>query len=138
MIPRDIHQLICEYSAEVAEAFRELHATYPSVEIRPLNRTIPRRGTLPSGRTYSFHGIGCLFELQDVVVDMDFGPDGRIDGFDAWRLNLFAESRDQPEWTLDALGNALAELLRDGKVVRLTSALASHLYFPANEGSPSV
>jgi len=85
MIPRDIHQLIREYSAEVAEAFRELRATYPSVEIRPLNRTIPA-GELchPGALTRSMESdasSNCrmwwsTWTLVPTVASMDLTPGG--------------------------------------------------------------
>ena len=43
---------------------------------------------------YYFHGIGCAFHFEDgSVVDWDWGHDGRIDGFDEWRLRGFWETR---------------------------------------------
>jgi hypothetical protein len=41
---------------------------------------------------YRFHGVGCRFEIGGRIVDVDFGPDGRHDGFDAWRLVEYANS----------------------------------------------
>lgn len=61
-----------------------------------------REGTIDAAAAeYSFHGIGCLVIRDGVWVDFDFGPGGRFDGFDAWRLHLFA----------DSAGAALAEVL---------------------------
>ena len=43
---------------------------------------------------YYFHGIGCAFHFPDGdVIDWDWGLDGRIDGFDFWRLSRFWEER---------------------------------------------
>jgi len=54
---------------------------------------IPRRGTLlqPRGK-FQFHGVGCRFEVNKRIVEVDFGPQNRFDGFDAWRLQQYAES----------------------------------------------
>jgi hypothetical protein len=40
---------------------------------------------------YFYHGIGCAVETYDLRIDWDYGLDGRVDGFDIWRLRRFAE-----------------------------------------------
>jgi hypothetical protein len=54
---------------------------------------IPQEGFLGSGQShqYYFHGGGCYVETPEWVIDWDYGYDGRIDGFDTWRLYAFAE-----------------------------------------------
>lgn len=56
-------------------------------------RKFPRTGTLRDGSEYQFHGIGVSVVRNDIEVDFDFGPGGRTDGFDAWRLWRFATNR---------------------------------------------
>lgn len=51
---------------------------------------IPQKGTLSSGITYYKHGYGCAVHLPSGIVDFDFGAQGQIDGFDVWRLSVFA------------------------------------------------
>ena len=48
---------------------------------------------------YFYHGIGCKVETQNLLIDWDYGFDGRVDGFDLWRLQTFAEdsTNDFPE-----------------------------------------
>ena len=128
---RDIRDLIQSYSEAVRESFAELMTVYPYFCMRPLGLTIPRVGELPSGRTYSFHGIGCRFEKDDITVDMDFGPNGRIDGFDAWRLCVFANDIGSNDLTVEVLEESLAELVKAGLIVKSTSGLSGHLYFPS-------
>jgi len=53
-------------------------------------RGVPRTGALDKFN-YSFHGIGCRFDFGDISVDYDYGDQGRIDGFDLWRLTIFGE-----------------------------------------------
>ncbi|WP_147271868.1 DUF6896 domain-containing protein [Corallincola holothuriorum] len=55
---------------------------------------IARVGKIDS-YSYSFHGIGCYFEFGDFEVDYDYAEDGRIDGFDLWRLSRFGEQYDE-------------------------------------------
>jgi hypothetical protein len=42
--------------------------------------------------TFSFHGGGCYFEFEGGTIDIDFGPNGRCDGFDSFRLFDFVET----------------------------------------------
>jgi hypothetical protein len=92
---------------------------------------IPRRGKLlqPRGK-YQFHGVGCLFEVNKRIVDIDFGPGERFDGFDAWRLHRYAESAF--EWrnlTLGQIEKGLQELEKSELIYRPGWVLAEHLYF---------
>jgi hypothetical protein len=52
--------------------------------------TIARNGTLATGARYEFHGVGCDIHDWPLEFDFDFGPRGRSDGFDAWRLHRLA------------------------------------------------
>ena len=131
----DIRLLIREYRDAVRESFAELLVAYPSYRMVPMDRKIPRRGTLPSGREYSFHGIGCRFEKDGIVADMDFGPDGRIGGFDAWRLHIFAESRGDKIITLEEIQSSLDALQIAGEITKCGPESFSSLYFSANPTS---
>ncbi|MDL2275966.1 hypothetical protein LJC22_07565 [Desulfosarcina sp. OttesenSCG-928-G10] len=51
---------------------------------------IPKDGMIKTIE-YSFHGVGCIVFFDDCFIDFDFGPNGRFDGFDAWRLFDFAK-----------------------------------------------
>lgn len=51
---------------------------------------IPMGGELEGGGYYYKHGVGCDVRLPEKSVDFDFGENGEIDGFDAWRLAKFA------------------------------------------------
>lgn len=131
----NVSKLIRDYSASVGDSFKELLAVYPSFNMRPMGVTIPRRGTLPSGREYSFHGIGCRFVKDGVTTDMDFGPDGRIDGFDAWRLHLFARSCYANKTSLNSIQTGLDKLLTSGAITKLNPTICNHLYFPTGDGA---
>ena len=94
---------------------------------------IPQRGILDEQQSisYSFHGIGCCVEFGTVVVDFDFGPNGRSDGFDAWRLQLFAESMPQYRQfaNLDYIQSHLTDLYDRGVIRKFDDVVGSHLYF---------
>jgi len=52
----------------------------------------PTNVVLSDGTVYSKHGYGCLIALKSGEIDFDFGDQGEIDGFDAFRLSAFTES----------------------------------------------
>lgn len=120
-MPIDIRHLIKDYLAATSEAVGELRKAYPLL-VNLLDRRqldIPQGGTLPSGRKFWFHGIGCRFELTGVVVDMDFGSNGETDGFDAWRVYSFFKGQGgEIKITLFEVENALTLMLVAGELVR--------------------
>jgi hypothetical protein len=120
-MPIDIRPLIRDYLAATAAAVDDLRLAYPML-VNVLHRRqlgIPQGGTLPSGRTFWFHGIGCRFELNGVVVDMDFGSNGETDGFDAWRVYSFFKGQGcETKIMLFEVENALLQMLNAGELVR--------------------
>jgi hypothetical protein len=50
---------------------------------------IPKEGITKDGFSFAFHGGGCYFEFENGSIDIDFGPNDRCDGFDAYRLWQF-------------------------------------------------
>jgi hypothetical protein len=69
---------------------------------------------------YVFHGTGLELRLGSHVVDVEFGHDGRFDGFDEWRLWRFAleGTPDFPEF------RARAEVARCFLLSRASGQLA--------------
>ena len=63
---------------------------------------------------------------------MDFGENGRIDGFDAWRLSLFAEGfcSASRAASVEEIQIALNSLVEGSEIEKSQSPIASHLYFP--------
>lgn len=51
---------------------------------------VPQGGVFGESR-YFFHGRGCRFRSNGVVVDYDYGAGGTIVQFDSWRLRIFGE-----------------------------------------------
>lgn len=95
--------------------------------------TIPREGMLDSQRdiTYSFHGIGCCVTFSSLVVDFDFGPQGRFDGFDAWRLYLYADTSSLfTEYAnKDLIQASLDSLAKSRKIKKSDATMDKHLYY---------
>jgi hypothetical protein len=112
-------QMIDAYLIAGREAIGEFFAAYPNLTniLQWRSRGISREGILPSGRTYSFHGIGCRFDKDGKEVDIDFGPNGVTNGFDAWRiLQCWKSSGHHTSQSLEAIQIDLDELLAKGKV----------------------
>ena len=53
---------------------------------------IPKEGSIANEIKYNFHGGGCYFEFENGTIDIDFGPDGRCDGVDPYKLYDFLET----------------------------------------------
>ncbi len=131
----DVLQLVFDYQRAVAAAVAglERQAGTPHLLAACHAGRLPRRGRLadPQG-TYAFHGVGCRFEIARRTIDVDFGPDGRHDGFDAWRLGLFAASAF--EWQHLAsthLDSGLAELQAAGVIHQPAWEPSPHLLYLA-------
>jgi hypothetical protein len=93
---RRLSKLILDYQRRVAEAVKMVEANGIP---RPVSNTSwatshdPGRMSLPGGFTFYKHGFGCSVDGPEWGIDFDFGADGQIDGFDAWRLFAFARRR---------------------------------------------
>ncbi len=88
-------ELIHDYVRAVNYCVSRLRAHFREHDLLTGQRAgrIPKRGVIDNGKlSFSFHGIGCNVDTPDFSVDFDFGPDGRIGGFDAFRLSLFGSS----------------------------------------------
>lgn len=88
----DLEQLIFDFLSKVEKAATLLEEKFGTRCILRLWRTnkIERCGIIVENITYELHGVGCAVYLPEVCVDFDYGADGRTDGFDVWRLYLFA------------------------------------------------
>lgn len=57
-------------------------------------KKIPKEGKLTGDISYNFHGGGCYFEFDSGTIDIDFGPNGRCDGFDQYRIYDFLKTSE--------------------------------------------
>lgn len=125
--------LIKEYISTAEKAVGMLRNTYNVVDLLSAWRQgiIPSMGQMPSGLCFQFHGIGCTFESNEVAVDVDFGPNGRCDGFDAWRLLEFARNGRIKEdgITLEQIRTGLVQLQEAGIVVCPNWLPSPHLVY---------
>ncbi|WP_320051759.1 DUF6896 domain-containing protein [uncultured Acetobacteroides sp.] len=92
--------------------------------------TIIRSGKIEGLQHYAFHGIGLYAKRKNCEIDFDFGLNDRIDGFDTWRLNQFAQSRKEKKekWTEDKIKNELVRLEQMGKISKLKDDISSNYY----------
>ncbi|MHC8298847.1 DUF6896 domain-containing protein [Pseudomonas sp. ZS1P83] len=87
-----LEQLIFDFLSMVDKATSLLEEKFGTRCILRLWRTnkIERCGTVVGDVTYELHGVGCAVYFPDLCIDFDYGPEGRTDGFDVWRLYIFA------------------------------------------------
>lgn len=135
-------RLADEYVGDAYDVVSVLRRHYPYQNLLQGRRTgsIPQQGDLPEGIRFEFHGIGCLFQTASKKLDLDFGPDGRCDGFDAWRLHLFANENDLDvgKPTLAEIEEGLAQLERIGEIEKPRTDPSPHLYYFSTKGQSKV
>lgn len=92
-----IEDLIKGFLSKVEEGTTLLKKKFGTRNILRLWRSgqIERCGEIIDGVEYELHGVGCAIHFPTELVDFDYGPNNRIDGFDVWRLYMYAA--DRPE-----------------------------------------
>lgn len=117
-------KLILAFEHETAEMLREFQQRSGFKSLPEVRRAgLAHHGYIP-GRPriiYQFHGIGLRLRIGQRRIDFDFGHGGRTDGFDAWRLWLFAKDRPEqfPEFQdQESIKAALAEARKAGEIGR--------------------
>ncbi len=125
--------LIDEYQVAARKVALALRAGFGRDDLLRAWRSggIPKDGVI-SGIEFSFHGVGCRATVDGVEVDFDFGPDGRTDGFDAWRLWYFARQNPKryPQFKrLEDVEAALEGLARSGEIECPRAAPSKHLWY---------
>lgn len=129
----DLEYLIDDFLAQVQKATDLLEGRFGKKCILRLwiAKEIPQRGEILGGINYELHGVGCRVYFPEVCVDFDYGPDDRVDGFDVWRLYIYAceVPRLHPKYKdPDALKRDFNEYVNLGKVERISGSMSS-LYF---------
>lgn len=133
MIEKKVIKLIDEYLADV-EVFMKLFAE--KFQRRDVLRAwrekvIPQSGKINNEVEYELHGVGCRVYFFDRIVDFDFGPYQRTDGFDVWRLERYLISRKDmlAIITKDQLQEGFDNLIRTGIIEKKFSDSNCHLYY---------
>jgi len=139
----DILVLIASYVAAVRGAVAAIAVHLCTTSLLDAVRENPelRSGALDSTTTYAFHGVGCRVMMGDRTIDFDFGPNGAVGGFDAWRLWLFAvgDPKGFPRLQdVELLEAELRKLCADGAIRLPKSEPSPHLYYLTGEGDQAV
>lgn len=141
-LSKDLLRLISEYQLHVLGFVNGFRRRFGVDDfLGTLHRgDVPERGTLDDRyeTRYEFHGVGCRFSSERGDVDFDFGPEGRYDGFDGWRLLILAQSRPEDYPTLqrlDVVESVLGELVTDGVVHRPRWEPSPHLCYLTESNS---
>ena len=133
MKTQTLEDLIAEYLAHVKKATDLLEQSFGTKNILRLWRSkkIPQQGSVTGDITYELHGIGCRVYLPEACIDFDYGPDERVDGFDIWRLYIYAcelPRRYKKYANKESLEHDFNEYLKLGKAKKIEGS-TSNLYF---------
>ncbi|MFT0477078.1 DUF6896 domain-containing protein [Pseudomonas antarctica] len=133
MRAQTLENLIAEYLEQVKKSTDLLEQVFGTKNILSLWRSkkIPQRGKVADDVTYELHGIGCRVYLSEICVDFDYGPDERVDGFDAWRLYLYAcetPLKYKKYTNKESLEREFNAYLKKGKAKKVEGS-TSNLYF---------
>lgn len=130
---KNLEYLIDDFLAQVERATNLLEGRFGKKCILRLWRenAIPRCGEILDGINYELHGVGCRVYFPEMCIDFDYGPNERVDGFDVWRLYIYAceVPLQHPKYIdEDALKRDFHEYVSLGKVKRVFGSM-SNLYF---------
>jgi len=80
-----------------------------------------------SGIEYEFHGVGLYIKSQpdDVEIEIEFGPGGKLGGFDSWRLWQWVKVKPGRYPGLSShqdVRDALEEMRSTGEVVPMNGS----------------
>lgn len=94
---KNLEDLITDFLSKVDIGTELLQKKFGVRNILRLWRSkqIERCGEINHETQYELHGVGCAIHFPSESVDFDYGSGGRIDGFDVWRLYIYAN--DRPE-----------------------------------------
>ncbi|MGQ7863762.1 DUF6896 domain-containing protein [Pseudomonas sp. 32A] len=128
-----LENLINEYLDQVKKATDLLERIFGTKNILRLwhSKEILQRGRVTDDVSYELHGVGCRVYLSEICVDFDYGPNERVDGFDPWRLYMYAceMPRKYKKYTdKTALEQDFSKYIAQGKAKRLIDS-TSNLYF---------
>lgn len=102
---------------------------------------IPEYGTMMTGQTFRFHGIGCRFTGCDSAdIDVELTDDGTVAGFDAWRLYHFCRQFPENRETFESLAAELRALADAGELIHNLNDCPHLFMIPSLDGAsvPSI
>ncbi|WP_460410851.1 MULTISPECIES: DUF6896 domain-containing protein [unclassified Pseudomonas] len=92
---KNLEDLITDFLSKVESGTELLQKKFGTRNILRLWRSkqIERCGEITDEIQYELHGVGCAIHFPSESVDFDYGSNSRIDGFDVWRLYIYALDR---------------------------------------------
>ena len=128
---QELRELIHQYQLDVRRVVDEFEMIYGRRDLLAGwgQKAFPSSGKLNEVVvSYRFHGVGLWANLNGKEVDFDFAPNDDHNGFDAWRLMLYAESMGlQEQWPKERITRLLANMESSAMIHRKYSR--SSLYF---------
>jgi hypothetical protein len=133
MINKNLKLLIFDFLGAVETSLQLLEDKFGSRSLHQLwhDNKIAQRGEIFKGVSYQLHGNGCMIEYPEYCVDFDFGPNGRTDGFDAWRLYNYAcefPEKHAKYTNLTTVESELNQYIQENMVKKIDNS-TSNLYF---------
>jgi hypothetical protein len=130
---KDLECLIDDFLIQVDRATSLLEEKFGRRCILRLWRAneIPQRGRITARISYELHGVGCRVKFPEICIDFDYGPNERVDGFDVWRLYMYASEVPSlhPKYkNQSVLETDFDDYIKLGKVERVRDSM-SRLYF---------
>lgn len=118
----DVYDQIVEFIDMARRLVSEMQSRYECDKLLAgyRNKRIEKTGAVNETWDYCFHGAGCRFEYGDVLVDVEFGEDGRYDLCDAWRVFQFVSGKSEfANVVLEEIESGFRELQKDGKIIKV-------------------
>ena len=132
-----VAELIKAYQEVAIGAVGELRSSLGENDLLLLFRSgrVPPEGRFGEDQSYSyaFHGVGCFVEWKGYRIDIEFGPEGRCDGFDLMRLGQFVDSNELSNLNIyrdhEKLKAEFDSLVAEGVIVCPHRAPSRHLFY---------
>ncbi|MBK5550774.1 hypothetical protein JFU49_10915 [Pseudomonas sp. TH03] len=120
-----LEKLIVDFLSKVEKAAVLLQEKFGTRCILRLwhSKKIEQCGTISDNITYELHGVGCAVYLPEACIDFDYGPNGRTDGFDVWRLYLLAcelPLQHEKYTDIQVLKSDIEEYIEMGKLEKIS------------------
>jgi hypothetical protein len=127
----DVTVLVERYLDAVATLSRQLAESYGVDDLFAARneKAMPREGSFGEGGEYQFHGSGCTIDDGSMSVNFNFFDNGRVDGFDAWRLHIFAEDNGvASDLSIDTSRKSLEAAIKNLVAAGRAIAVSGNLY----------
>ncbi len=132
----ELRNIISDFQENVSKANSLLKKYLEVDNPQKWGPPIEQSGVLGGKYKYVFHGVGCKFYFSKTdIIDFDYGANGRIDGFDEWRLCCFISSRSKkyPNITESEIKVWFQEAVDSKEIKQAHSSEYGNLYYLAQD-----